>query len=66
MIPNETQESHGFDINHCCVYAGYEDIQKKDKVEEQHDEGMTKKIPVNGMMGDSLMAEEEEIELLEE
>jgi hypothetical protein len=44
MMSDETQESHGFDTNHWCVYVGYEDNQKKEKDEEQHDEGMTKKI----------------------
>jgi len=66
MMSYETQESHGLDTNHSCVYVGYEDNQNKVKDEEKIDEGMTKKILMNGMMGDSLVAEEEEIELLEE
>jgi hypothetical protein len=37
MIPDETQESHGFAINHCCVYVGYEDNHKENEViEKQH------------------------------
>jgi hypothetical protein len=29
MMPYETQESHGFEINHWCVYASYEENQKE-------------------------------------
>jgi hypothetical protein len=31
MMPDETQKSHGFEINHWCVYAGYEGNHKKRK-----------------------------------
>jgi hypothetical protein len=41
MMPDETQESHGFKTDHWCVYAGYEDNHKENKgVEEQHSDIM--------------------------
>jgi hypothetical protein len=54
MMPDEIQESHGFEINHWCVYAGYEDIHKEnEEVEKKHSDTM-------------LMDYDEELRLLEE
>jgi hypothetical protein len=54
MMPNETQESQGFETNHWCVYAGYKDIHKENEgVEEQHPDTM-------------LIGCDEEMRLLEE
>jgi len=41
MMPYETQESHGFKIDHWCVYTGYEYSHKQNKgVGEQHSDIM--------------------------
>jgi hypothetical protein len=41
MMPYETLESHGFEINHWRVYAGYEENHNENEgVKERHSKTM--------------------------
>jgi hypothetical protein len=39
MMQDDTQKSHGFEINHWCLYAGYEEGHKEN-------EGIEKNIQI--------------------